>query len=77
MGEENRTVNHGLTSIAPQRDQIEVSLFGPGYGECVLLYIGDGNWVIVDSCFDEHQEPVALAYLRNLAQIPPKWSASS
>ena len=70
MGEEDRTVNHSLMSIAPQRDQIEVSLFGPGYGECVLLHIGDDNWVIVDSCFDKHREPVALAYLRNLGLNP-------
>ena len=70
MGEKDRTVNHSLMSIAPQRDQLEVSLFGPGYGECVLLHIGDGNWVIVDSCFDKHREPVALAYLRNLGSNP-------
>ena len=72
MGQEDRRVNRTMTTITvpPQCDQIEVSLFGPGYGECVLLHIGDGNWVIVDSCFDKHREPAALAYLRGLDSDP-------
>ena len=72
MGQEDRTVNRTMTTITvpPQCDQIEVSLFGPGYGECVLLHIGDGNWVIVDSCFGKHREPAALAYLQGLDSDP-------
>jgi hypothetical protein len=34
----------------PAADEIEISIFGPGYGECILLHSGDGVWIIVDSC---------------------------
>ena len=50
----------------PDSDQIEVSLFGPGYGECIVLHIGDGAWVIVDSCIDQDDKPVALKYLNEI-----------
>ena len=36
-------------------------------GECVLVHIGDGDWVVVDSCIDRRkQRPVALDYLTSL-----------
>ena len=51
----------------PAPDQIEVSLFGPGFGECVLIHIGGGKWVVVDSCIDaDTGSAVALNYLRSL-----------
>jgi hypothetical protein len=49
----------------PARDQIEVSVFGPNYGECIVIHLGNDNWIIVDSCLHE-EEPVAIAYLRTL-----------
>ena len=72
MGQEDRAVNGGLTPVyvSPESDQIEVSLFGPGYGECALLHIGNGNWVVVDSCLNAGSEPAALAYLRDLGTNP-------
>lgn len=55
---------------APTTDQFEVSTFGPGYGECCVLHVGEGRWVIVDSCVDstDHADrrPVAERYLRAL-----------
>ena len=27
---------------APAGDEFEITLFGPGYGESILLHIGDG-----------------------------------
>jgi len=49
----------------PEEEEIEVSLFGPGYGECVLLHIGFCNWVIIDSCINpETKNPIALDYLK-------------
>ncbi|MCQ4313483.1 MBL fold metallo-hydrolase [Pseudomonas stutzeri] len=44
----------------------EVSLFGPGYGECVLVRIDKDKWVIVDSCHDNYGEPAALSYLKSI-----------
>lgn len=53
--------------IPPEKDQIEVTLLGPGYGESVLIHLGHGKWVIVDSCIDsETSEPAALSYLQSI-----------
>lgn len=60
-------------AIAPRPHELEVSLFGPGYGECVALHIGRGEWVIVDSCLDVHtRSPSALDYLRLIGVDPSK-----
>jgi beta-lactamase superfamily II metal-dependent hydrolase len=51
----------------PAPDEFELSLFGPGKGECGLLHVGDGNWIIIDSCIDRSTDgPVALSYLSDL-----------
>lgn len=50
----------------PDDQEMEISLFGPGLGECVVVHLGGGQWMIVDSCLDRHGRPVALEYLRSL-----------
>jgi len=53
--------------VKPDIDQIEASLFGPGYGESLVLHIGNDQWVIVDSCIDTNSEDIApLRYLNEL-----------
>lgn len=53
--------------LPPEQDEIEVSLFGPGYGESVLLHIGANKWIIIDSCIDPISElPAPLSYLRKI-----------
>jgi hypothetical protein len=48
----------------PATDEIEVSLFGPGYGEAVAVHLGDGCWLLVDSCVDpESKGPASGTYL--------------
>jgi len=32
----------------PEKDEIEVSIFGPGYGECIVIHIGNNEWVVID-----------------------------
>ena len=60
-----------LTEPAPPGpDEIEVSLIGPGYGESVIVHLGAGDWMIVDSCLGEDRTPVALAYLDQLGVDP-------
>ncbi len=51
----------------PDRRVIEVSIFGPGKGECVVVHLGGDDWFIIDSCIDQvdRQQP-ALSYLRRL-----------
>ena len=56
-----------ITSSPPATDELEVSLFGPGIGECVVVHLGNGDWMVVDSCLNGNRsEPVALEYLRSL-----------
>ena len=55
-----------IAEAPPERGEFELTLFGPGYGECVVLHAGDGSWVIVDSCIDETGAPRALRYLESI-----------
>lgn len=51
----------------PNRDELEVSIFGPGYGESIVIHFSDGQWMIVDSCLDPDSVlPVPLSYLMQL-----------
>ncbi|QTA80829.1 Cobalamin-binding domain-containing protein [Desulfonema limicola] len=51
----------------PQEDEIEISVFGPGYGESILLHIGMNKWIIVDSCiFPGETNPAPLNYLKEI-----------
>ncbi len=50
----------------PAASEIEISLFGRGFGEALALHLGDGRWVLVDSLIEESAEPVALRYLREI-----------
>lgn len=57
----------GNRSQPPSPTEIEVSVFGPGFGESIALHLGEGIWAIVDSCIaPDSQEPTALEYLRQL-----------
>jgi glyoxylase-like metal-dependent hydrolase (beta-lactamase superfamily II) len=48
-----------------------VLLFGPGYGECILVHLGGGNWLLVDSCIDQRSgEQPALEYLGRIGMDP-------
>jgi len=51
---------------APEEDEIEVTLFGPGKGECVVVHIGGGEWIVMDSCLGKDREPAAATYLESL-----------
>jgi hypothetical protein len=52
-------------------NELEISVFGPGVGESIVVHIGAGEWMIVDSCPDRrHKQPAALAYLRRLGLEP-------
>jgi beta-lactamase superfamily II metal-dependent hydrolase len=64
------SLNGSNYGVPPQANEIEVSLFGPGYGECVLLHLGFSDWVIVDSCLNKDKSPPVLEYLLALGQDP-------
>lgn len=51
----------------PGGNQVEVSLFGPGFGECTVVHVGGGKWIIVDSCINpKSNRPVALEYFDSI-----------
>jgi hypothetical protein len=60
-----------VKATPPKADELEVSVFGPGYGECVLVHLGEGQWMIVDSCKDQRsREQPALRYLDDIGVDP-------
>lgn len=53
--------------VGPRRDELEVSVFGPGVGECILVHLGEADWIVVDSCrHGSTRRPAALEYLERL-----------
>ena len=54
----------------PSKDEFEFTLFGPGYGESIILHVGDGAWVVVDSCLDADGMSRCLGYLDNIGVNP-------
>jgi beta-lactamase superfamily II metal-dependent hydrolase len=51
----------------PESDELEISLFGPGFGECLVIHLGDERWMIVDSCVDARTgRPAAIRYLEDI-----------
>lgn len=58
-------------AVAPGSNELEVSVFGPGFGECILLHLGHGQWAVVDSCLDAaSKQPAALHYLAGFGANP-------
>lgn len=56
-----------MISESPNDGELEVSIFGPGYGEAIALHVGFGKWILVDSCLEpESGKPAQLQYLENL-----------
>lgn len=54
-----------LKGAQPDSSTFELSLFGCGVGECVVLHLGEGDWAIIDSCCSTTGgEPLALTYLK-------------
>ena len=59
-----------IETTPPGAGEFELTLFGPGYGESIVLHVGDGVWVIVDSCIDGDGAPRALPYLEGIGFDP-------
>ncbi len=60
-----------MTETPPNSDQIELTLFGPGFGECVAIHLGDNRWIVVDSCSDKTTgNPAVLDYFNTIGLSP-------
>lgn len=44
----------------PDAGEIEVTAIDPGYDETVVLHLGGGSWIIVDSCRDDDGTPESV-----------------
>lgn len=53
----------------PSNSEIEITVLGPGYGESVVVHLGNGDWLIVDSCVDSSDPQKSVAPLRYLHQL--------
>ncbi|MFH1328471.1 MAG: MBL fold metallo-hydrolase [Candidatus Bathyarchaeota archaeon] len=52
-----------MREFPPDSDQFELTLFGPGYGECAVVHLGANRWIVVDSCLDTTtRKPAVLEY---------------
>jgi len=57
--------------VGPQHDEAELIIFGPGFGEAIAVHLGEGNWLLVDSCLDEERkEPASSRYLDSIGVLP-------
>ena len=55
----------------PNTNEFEISLFGPGIGECVVVHLGNNDWMVVDSCLNPiTKNPIALDYLKSINVDP-------
>ncbi|MCY4165201.1 MAG: MBL fold metallo-hydrolase [Gammaproteobacteria bacterium] len=54
----------------PGESEFELTLLGPGYGESIVLHIGGGDWLIVDSCVNAGGIPRAIEYLEGIGVDP-------
>jgi hypothetical protein len=63
----------------PQADEVEVTLLGPGRGESVIVHLGAGEWLIVDSCATKSGGAAPLRYLAHLGVAPDavRWLVAS
>jgi len=53
--------------VAPKSDEVEITVFGPGYGEAIAVHLGDGCWILADSCeLPSTKKAASLDYLERL-----------
>jgi Metallo-beta-lactamase superfamily len=62
-----RKLDGPILENPPLTDEVEVSVFGPGFGECVVVHLTGQSWLVVDSCIDARaKEPAALVYFEKI-----------
>jgi hypothetical protein len=51
--------------------EFEISILGPGVGECIVVHLGGGDWIVVDSCVDQaSRQNAALKYFQQIGVDP-------
>ena len=55
----------------PGLNTFEISVFGSGIGESVVVHLGENRWMVVDSFLNpDSKEPVSLEYLKRIEVSP-------
>ncbi len=54
----------------PAESEFELTLLGLGYGESIVMHVGAGQWIIVDSFADSDGRPAAERYLKGIGVNP-------
>ena len=63
----NLSKKNEINYSPPGNDELEISIFGPGRGEAILLHLGNNEWYTIDSCRNPNtSNPVALEYLKQI-----------
>jgi len=64
-------MNLDSTISLPSSEDVELHVFGPGYGESLLIHTGQGRWLIVDSCRKaKAAAPAAIEWLEHIGVDP-------
>lgn len=51
----------------PNDTELELSLFGRGIGECIVIHLGNKRWIVVDSfCSQSSTAPIAMQYFKSI-----------
>ena len=58
----------------PKQDQIEICVFGPGYGESIVLHIPQIGWGIIDSCTAKINKSTIVLPLQYLLELLAPYS---
>ena len=56
----------------PTAHTVEITLFGGGggFGESVLIHLGNNKWIVVDCCVDATKHALPLTYLEEIGSSP-------
>ncbi len=56
-----------IDNTPPHPQQLEISIFGPGVGESIVIHLGYAQWMIIDSCVHRSDnQPAAIKYLESI-----------
>ena len=57
--------------VPPKANEFEVTVFGPGYGESIVVHVGDGQWMVVDSFSRGPKAPPFVLQYFDLINVDP------
>lgn len=60
MVEIEQDPSRSMLDGAPADDVVEISVFGPGRGESIAVHLGDGRWIVVDSCIQKGTRDIPI-----------------